>query len=570
MTHAIIQDARAIVGDKHVLTDPAKTAKYCKGFRFGIGSALAVIQPGSLLEMWQIAKACVAHDVIILAQAANTGLTGGSTPFGDYDRPLVILSTVRLKGIQLINDAKQAIALPGASLFELEDVLEAHGREPHSVIGSSCIGASIVGGICNNSGGALVRRGPAYTEMALYAQLDEHGELKLYNHLGLDLGDDPEVILQRLEQGDYRAEDVQQLAKKASDADYGARVRDVDADTPSRFNNDGRRLYEASGSAGRLLVFAVRIDTFSKPPREQVLYIGTNDTTHLTDIRRHILQHFDELPVSGEYLHRDYFNVSERYGRDTFLVIDKLGTKYIPRFFAMKNAVDRFCGKFTFMPKYISDRVMQWTTDILPSHLPKIMREYRDRYEHHLILKMADDGIDQAKAFLDDYFKDREGGYHACTNKEGDAAILHRFAAAGAAKRFHAMKHKKVGAILALDIALRRNEEQWFETLPEEIDALVEDKLYCGHFFCHVMHQDYILKKGVDAEQLKDQLLAFFDARGAQYPAEHNVGHLYYAKADLKAFYKHNDPTNSLNPGIGKTAKLKYWADEVVAQVDEH
>jgi hypothetical protein len=34
------------------------------------------------------------------------------------------------------------------------------GRAPHSVIGSSCLGASIVGGVANNSGGALVKRGP--------------------------------------------------------------------------------------------------------------------------------------------------------------------------------------------------------------------------------------------------------------------------------------------------------------------------------------------------------------------------------------------------------------------------
>lgn len=39
------------------------------------------------------------------------------------------------------------------------------------MIGSSCIGASVIGGVCNNSGGSLVKRGPAYTEMALYAQL---------------------------------------------------------------------------------------------------------------------------------------------------------------------------------------------------------------------------------------------------------------------------------------------------------------------------------------------------------------------------------------------------------------
>lgn len=42
-------------------------------------------------------KACVSADKIILMQAANTGLTEGSTPNGnDYDRDIVIISTLRL------------------------------------------------------------------------------------------------------------------------------------------------------------------------------------------------------------------------------------------------------------------------------------------------------------------------------------------------------------------------------------------------------------------------------------------------------------------------------------------
>ncbi|MFT6268394.1 MAG: hypothetical protein ACJAVV_001202 [Alphaproteobacteria bacterium] len=51
------------------------------------------------------------------------------------------------------------------------------GSAPHSVIGSSCLGASIVGGIANNSGGTLVKRGPAYTELYVFAKIDEHGKL---------------------------------------------------------------------------------------------------------------------------------------------------------------------------------------------------------------------------------------------------------------------------------------------------------------------------------------------------------------------------------------------------------
>ena len=76
---------------------------------------------------------------------------------------------------------------------------------------------------------------------------------------------------------------------------------------------------------------------------------------------------------------------------------------------------------------------------------------------------------------------------------------------------------------------------------------------------CYVFHQDYIVKKGVDVHALKEKMLALLDTRGAEYPAEHNVGHLYKAKPQLKAFYQQNDPTNTLNPGIGKTSKLKNW-----------
>ena len=62
------------------------------------------------------------------------------------------------------------------------------------MIGSSCVGASIVGGICNSSGGALVQRGPAFTELSVHARLSETGVLELVNNLGVDLGNDPEEM----------------------------------------------------------------------------------------------------------------------------------------------------------------------------------------------------------------------------------------------------------------------------------------------------------------------------------------------------------------------------------------
>ena len=45
-------------------------------------------------------------------QAANTGLTEGSTPHGDdYDRPLVIVSTLRLDKLQLLDEGQPLLHL---------------------------------------------------------------------------------------------------------------------------------------------------------------------------------------------------------------------------------------------------------------------------------------------------------------------------------------------------------------------------------------------------------------------------------------------------------------------------
>ena len=562
MTSAsLISQLRQIVGDKYLITDPSQSEAYRSGYRFGNGNALAVVRPGNLTEFWAILKACVAADVIVIAQAANTGLTGGSTPDGnDYDRDIVIINAMRISGIQLINDAQQVVCLPGSTLNELEIALKPHGREPHSVIGSSCIGASVIGGICNNSGGALVQRGPAYTEMALYAQLTEQGELQLVNHLGIDLGETPEEMLANLENQRYQRKDIQLDCGKGHDHAYCNHVRQVDEDSPARFNADPARHYEASGCAGKLAIFAVRLDTFVAEKNTAVFYIGTNQTETLNDLRRHMLANFKQLPISGEYIHRDAFDVAAKYGKDTFWVIKKFGTHWLPKLFALKAKVDRWAKKIDFLPNHLSDKMMQALSRILPEHLPKKLWQYRDQYEHHLIVKMGGDGVQEARDYLTSYFKEgSKGAFFECDAVETQAAMLHRFAVASAAIRYRASHEKEVEDIVALDIALRRNDREWFETLPPEIEQKISHKLYYGHFMCHVFHQDYIVKKGYDCMELEHQMLELLDKRGAQYPAEHNVGHLYEAKPELRKFYKSLDPTNSFNPGLGHTSKKKYW-----------
>lgn len=556
----IIKELIKVCGASNVLTENWSKETYCKGWRYGNGDAIAVVKPGTLLEMWRILKICNESNLIIIMQAANTGLTGGSTPYGEgYDRDIVIINTMRINDIHLIGDAKQIVGLTGSTLYDLERKLDPYDREPHSVIGSTSIGASIIGGVCNNSGGSLVQRGPSYTELALYARINKNGGLELVNELDINLGDNPEEILENLENKRYEKKDIIHSSKIASDNKYSQIVRDIDSKVPARYNSDDRLLYGASGSSGKVAVFAVRLDTYPKPKKSQVFYVGTNNSEVFWKIRRDILSKFKNLPVLGDYLHRDCYDAAKKYSKDNFIVIEKLGTKFLPILFELKRSVDLFSKKFNFLPNKLSDKIMQFFSTLLPNHLPKRMENFRNSYEHHWIIEMGDEGIDEAKKYFTKFFKDNNGDFFECTEKEAKKAQLHRFVSASAFGRYQSLHEESIGGAMSLDVAFPRNEKNWFEKLPAQIDELIELKLYYGHLFCHVLHQNYIIKKGVDPKKLLERLLKVYDSRGAEYPAEHNVGHEYTAKPNLLKFYKKLDPTNSFNPGIGKSSKKKHW-----------
>ena len=556
----MIQELIDVIGSKYVITASWKKTPYSNGWRYGNGEAFAVVRPGSLIELWKILKVCLKADVIVIMQAANTGLTGGSTPnSNDYDRPIVIVNTLRIDDIHLINEGKQIIGFSGSTLYDLEKKLEPINREPHSIIGSTSIGASIIGGVCNNSGGSLVQRGPAFTELALYAKVNTDGKLELINELEINLGSSPEEILNNLQNKNYDKLDVINSNKLASDNKYSEIVRQVKSTIPARYNADERLLYNVSGCAGKLAVFAVRLDTYPKPKKNQVFYVGSNNPNDFWKIRRDILKTFKTLPTLGDYVHRDCYDAAKKYSKDTFLVIEKLGTNFLPTLFELKRKVDIITSKFKFFPDHFSDRLMQFLSNFWPNHLPKNMEEFRDLYEHHWIIEMSDDGINEAKEYFNNFFKDKKGDYFLCNEKEGKKAMLHRYVSASAIGRYHNINKNKHGEMLSLDIAFPRNEKNWFEKLSPKIDELLEMKLYYGHLFCHVQHLNYIVKKGVDGEALKEKLLNTYKERGAEYPAEHNVGHEYSANPTLLKFYKKLDPTNFFNPGIGKTSKLKNW-----------
>ena len=556
-----IETLAATVPTTRVIRDPHQIKRFTTGIRFGGGSALAVFEPASLLDFWQILKACVAADCIVICQAANTGVTGGSTPDGeDYDREIVIISTLKLDTCIPLCDAQQALVFAGGTLYRLEEMLTPFGKNPHSVIGSSCIGASVVGGICNNSGGSLVKRGPAYTEFALFARLTEQGELELVNHLGIDLGETPEDILSNLDAGRFDPQSVQLEGGLASDPEYIQRVREVEAPTPARFNSDQRRLHEASGSAGKLAVFAVRVDTFDKPQAEQVFYVGTNDPEQLNEIRRRLLVECRELPEMGEYMHESWFDGADQYCKDTFLIIKYLGTGFMPRLYRIKAALDRWLDKIPGLPKRPADHLLQRLAKWWPDHLPKRMRDYRKTYEHHLILVGADTAIAEIRQVLHEVTRASDtGAFFECSPKEGEAALLHRLVAGGSPARYNLIHAKKTNGMVTFDVALPRNYPQWHTFLPEDLLDQCAAPYRGGHFMCHVFHWDFVIKAGVDPEAVKARMMRLLDEIGAKYPAEHNVGHLYCAEPDHAAFYRSLDPNNVFNAGVGKMSKNKCY-----------
>ncbi|MEM9413503.1 MAG: D-lactate dehydrogenase, partial [Planctomycetota bacterium] len=308
----------------------------------------------------------------------------------------------------------------------------------------------------------------------------------------------------------------------------------------------------------KVAAFAVRVDTYPAPKKKQVFVLGTNEPEHFVTLRQHILKNFKHLPEMCEYLNRATFKVAEQYGKDVALGIKYLGTERLPKAYAIKAKLENLLNKIPFLPKYLPDIFLYYFCRLTPQHLPKRLLEYRDKFEYYLILVTADEAIDESRDYLQQQWSQLEGvGFFECNEKEQQAALLHRFSAAGAGIRYQNLHQNTTEEVLALDIALLSSDQEWVENLPDELTKDMELALYYGHFMCHVFHHVYIYKKGADLKKIKSLMLERLDKKGGKYPAEHNVGHMYEAEKALKEFYQRLDPTNTFNPGIGKTSKSK-------------
>jgi D-lactate dehydrogenase len=331
--------------------------------------------------------------------------------------------------------------------------------------------------------------------------------------------------------------------------------------TPARYNANPQFLYEASGSAGKILIFAVRTRTFPKDSHTTTFYIGTNSPRELEELRRAVLRSPGRLPISGEYIGRSAFDLAAKYGKDTFVALKYAGSKMLVRMFALKSWANGVFAKLPFFGPTFADTIAQAVFGLFPKQLPKRILEYRDRFEHHLIVVVSDTEKQETDRLLTTLFAESggDGAFFSCTPDEAMSAMLLRFSAASAMTRYHNLHAKDVADLISFDVALRRDDDDWLEVLPEEVaDQLVVSSYY-GHFFCHVLHQDHVAKKGVDGTELKKRMMGLLEARGAALPAEHNYGRLYKLPPSLEAHFKQLDPGNVFNAGIGGTSPKKNW-----------
>ena len=87
----MLDELRAIVGERGLLTGSADTDAYCRDWR-GLyhGRTPAVVRPGSAEEVAAVVRLCAQHRVALVPQGGNTSMVGGATP--DESGAQVVLS----------------------------------------------------------------------------------------------------------------------------------------------------------------------------------------------------------------------------------------------------------------------------------------------------------------------------------------------------------------------------------------------------------------------------------------------------------------------------------------------
>jgi D-lactate dehydrogenase len=451
---ALWKTLKRIVGRANVLdgtVEDTQTSQFLKGARLGRGTALYIVRPKKLRQLIEIVRETVEADCVVLVQGQNTGLTGGSVPRRqDDNRPTVIVSMKDLDTIIPIDDGRRVVCLGGVGLASLQNFIQGtFGRESHSTLGSTFLNPTTAAGVSLGSGGTQCRKGPAYTERALYLKVDKdkYGKavVKVVNTLGvkgLD-NEEGEFVAHLRHDGLIRLMDsyvdkvrggYESRMKKsndtygkapASDVDYKTRLCNHDHQV-SRFNADTSGC-DCNRSEGKVLVLASVHDTYEPPKASKTFWVSFDSLETALEFRREVcLDNPQDVPISVEYMDRDAFDVIDSAGRVLGNMIKLVGpsSTIVRDLWNIKLWIEAL--DFTGAPMVI-DKFLYFVNPILPSILPSSVLKLGKNLDHHVAMTIGDfDGsLDRVTKRLEDFCKKqgKKVAVHECRSKSEQASF---------------------------------------------------------------------------------------------------------------------------------------------------
>ena len=145
---------RLLGGSGAVVTEPHELARYEQGWRYGAGKALAAVRPSTTEEVSRVLAFATERGIRVIAQGANTGLVGASTP--DATGEMLVLGFERLSRELTIDPVDRTVtAGAGVLLSQLDAALAEKGLLFPIDLGAD---PSVGGMIATNAAGTRVLR----------------------------------------------------------------------------------------------------------------------------------------------------------------------------------------------------------------------------------------------------------------------------------------------------------------------------------------------------------------------------------------------------------------------------
>ncbi len=154
---SLLSELAAILGDAHVLTAEADTARYLKDWKgWWSGRARAVLRPATTAEVAAVMRLCHAHGQPVVPQGGNTGLVEAGIPSKDGGE--IVLSLERLNAIRAIDPTGFTMVVEAGCI--LQTVAEAaQAADCFFPLSLGARGSCQIGGnVSTNAGGLNVLR----------------------------------------------------------------------------------------------------------------------------------------------------------------------------------------------------------------------------------------------------------------------------------------------------------------------------------------------------------------------------------------------------------------------------